>query len=635
MARTFLRQDTQIYSSDAYDDTIAPTLANFETNPLNIETDLNNQRSMLSHLRDVQTGNWYDVLAAPSTLEAGTQRGVQNLNDALHLVEKKRVLVNACSLVDVAVPASASATGTLTNATNFLNGETVTIDGKVYTFQTTLTDADGNVQIGGTVALSHENLRRAINLDGVSGTNYATSMTLHPTVSATDGATTTVVTAKVAGTAGNAIATTHTTATGSWGGATLSGGAGDVVILGTGELPAQTTAAVGVVTTLGTVVAAHGGTFGQHALSEVAGVNAISPKNLMLIVDGSTRDPILSSNRTIYGLLQGESGVTDGATISDTTTTRVQISFVRINATGDDLEAVPAADIQGLTINYCTRSRIRLEDLTEENFLSGAIVDTPGASTVDRQTAYDNQGVTVVEVGTNSTLDLNGAGLTWTIRDLLNADLLRILEGSGGGTSEIQLGAAVDVFNNDAVVNDFLAGATIRSGGTRPITIGVTDGEITTTAGDLAIRAAAEMFLDDVNQATSTWTQNGVKLSETTAEWDAYEVEFGGEVSLLNAIVQAAQGVGITKTCANVTSTTVADTDVSLGDGNLDAALGDLSAGVFVDDYDIFLNGQLLRNGANAAANNDVYPGTSLAAGQLKFEFVVKVGDVICVIKRV
>jgi len=124
-----------------------------------------------------------------------------------------------------------AASATLTNATNFLNTETVTIDGKAYQFQTTLTDSDGNVQIGASVALSHENLRRAINLDGVAGTNYATSMTLHPTVSATDTATTTVVTAKVLGVIGNTISLAETAATGSWSPASnLTGGTGDGVI---------------------------------------------------------------------------------------------------------------------------------------------------------------------------------------------------------------------------------------------------------------------------------------------------------------------------------------------------------------------------------------------------------------------
>jgi len=636
MARTFIRQDTQIRTSDVYDDTVVPSIANFETNPVHIETDLNNQRSMLSHLLDVQAGNWYDVITTPSALETGTQRGVSNLNDALHLLEKKRVLSCTWSLVDVVVPAAVSAAATLTNATNFLDTETVTIDGKVYAFQTTLTNVDGNVQIGATVALSHENLRRAINLDGVAGTNYAAAMTLHPTVSATDGATTTVATAKVAGTAANAIAVSETASTGSWGTATLTGGAGDVSILGGGELPAQTIAAVGAVTTLGTVVAPHTGTFGELALDEVVGSTAISPKNLMQIVDGSTRDPILSDSRQVYGLLQGESGLTDGVTITGATTTRVQISFVRINATGDDLEAVPATDIGGATINYCAVQRIRLEDLTEDNFLGGASVDVPTGSTVTRKVAYDNQGVTPVELTNNADLDL-AAGIEWSIRDLANADLFRVIEGSGGGTSEINIHSGVDLYDNDAIDVDFASGASINSGGTRPIDVGVTDGVIESTAGDLRVLAAAELFLDDVNQSGSTWAQtDGIKLSEDTAEWDAFELQFG-EVSLLNAITQASNQGGIIKACANVTATTVANNDVSLSDSNLDSALGDLSGGDFVLDHDIYLNGSLLRSGANAAANNDVYPGTDLnntADGQLKFEFTIKINDVLCALSR-
>ena len=43
---------------------------------------------------------------------------------------------------------------------------------------------------------------------------------------------------------------------------------------------------------------------------------------------------------------------------------------------------------------------------------------------------------------------------------------------------------------------------------------------------------------------------------------------------------------------------------------------------------------QLLRSGANAAANNDVYPGTSLANGQLKFEFALTTNDVLTVMSR-
>ena len=633
MSRTFLTQDTQIRNSDAYDDNLPITEAGFETNPANIQEDLNNIRSRLSELMDIQATDWWTALTAPTALETGTARGVQDLNASLHAVEKKRILRCVFSLVDITVPASVAATATLTNATNFLDTETVTIDGKVYTFQTSLTNVDGNVQIGASVALSHENLRRAINLDGVAGTNYAAATTLHPTVSATDTATTTIVTAKVSGSAANAIAVSETASTGSWSGATLAGGAGDAVILAAGELPGNTTAAVGVVTTLGTVVAFHSGTFGNHILDTVTGPTAISPKNLLTVVEGSTRDPILSSGRQIYGLLQTETA-TNPHTITDTTTTRAQISFVRLSATGSTLEAVPATDIGSQVINYCYVERVRLEDLSEADFLGGANIDVPSGSTVTRQVAYDNQGVTPVELLNNADLDL-AAGIEWAIRDLANADLLRLVEGSGGGTSTVEIAAATDIFDVNAVVNDFNAGATIRSGGTRPIAVGVTDGIIASTAGDLGITAAAELLFDDVNQNGSTWAQTtGIKLSETTAEWDAFEAEFG-EVSLLAAITAASNSAGADKIYAIVQSTVTADTDISLGDGNLDVSLGDLSAGSFLTDYDVYLNGQLLRPGANAAANNDYYPGTSLAAGQLKFEFSVRVDSVICIQRRV
>lgn len=119
-----------------------------------------------------------------------------------------------------------AAVGTLTGTANFADGETVTIGTKVYTFQDTLTDVDGNVHVGADLEASCDNLRAAINLDPTAGTDYALSMTEHPDVSGTDTATTVVATAKVGGAVGNAIATTETGANASWGAVTLEGGVG-------------------------------------------------------------------------------------------------------------------------------------------------------------------------------------------------------------------------------------------------------------------------------------------------------------------------------------------------------------------------------------------------------------------------
>ena len=116
------------------------------------------------------------------------------------------------------------ATGVLTGTT-IANTNTVVIDGKTYTFQDTLTDADGNVLVGASDSDSIDNLIAAITLGAGVGTLYATSTTLHPTVTAKAGAGDTMdAIAKTAGSVANAIATTETLTAGSWANATLTGG---------------------------------------------------------------------------------------------------------------------------------------------------------------------------------------------------------------------------------------------------------------------------------------------------------------------------------------------------------------------------------------------------------------------------
>jgi hypothetical protein len=104
-----------------------------------------------------------------------------------------------------------AAQGTLTVDTQITNGDTMTVDTKTYTFQDTLTDVDGNIKIGATLAATQANLVAAFDLSGIAGTDYAASMTAHPTVNIADfAADAAVLTAKTKGTAGNSIATTET-----------------------------------------------------------------------------------------------------------------------------------------------------------------------------------------------------------------------------------------------------------------------------------------------------------------------------------------------------------------------------------------------------------------------------------------
>lgn len=123
----------------------------------------------------------------------------------------------------------ATATGTLTASTRPSDGDTVTINGRVYTFRTTLstgpTVAD-EVLIGADVAATHTNLTAAINGTAGEGTTYSADTLINDDVTAVAGATTTVLTSKLLLLeAGNAVTTTENGTNTSFGAATLTGGA--------------------------------------------------------------------------------------------------------------------------------------------------------------------------------------------------------------------------------------------------------------------------------------------------------------------------------------------------------------------------------------------------------------------------
>jgi hypothetical protein len=128
-------------------------------------------------------------------------------------------------VADGTVDGSVAASQVLTSSANYSDGETVTIGTRVYTLQGTLTAGDGHVHIGASEAATIGNLHHAINNSGgTPGTDYNVTAA-DPLVTATDnGVHALTVTAKTAGTAGNSIATTETSATASWGATTLAGG---------------------------------------------------------------------------------------------------------------------------------------------------------------------------------------------------------------------------------------------------------------------------------------------------------------------------------------------------------------------------------------------------------------------------
>lgn len=136
---------------------------------------------------------------------------------------------------------AAAATNTLlSNNTNVSNGDTVTVDNKVYTFKTTMTPAEGEVHIGANADASLTNLANAINKSGGTlGTDYQVAAANPSCTSSAVGATvahqlnlTSLCTGTI-GLAGNLMTLAKVAATLTVGGANFSGGSNGLGATGT------------------------------------------------------------------------------------------------------------------------------------------------------------------------------------------------------------------------------------------------------------------------------------------------------------------------------------------------------------------------------------------------------------------
>lgn len=632
MGRTFIQQDTQIYSSQTYNDTLAAG-STLQTAAAVLQDDLNSVRSQLKRvIYDDAAGNWYDDIPTVNS----KKRAIADLNTDLNDIEEKRLLFRSQVLTDITVPASAAATGSITTVSgaNLNDGETFTLNDGINPPTVFEFDSGGGVT-GGNVAVPFtggdaDTVVAAAILSAINGVGA----TLFITASSGGGAVT-ALTHDRGGTVGNraildTVANAGFTTTG------MTGGAGDIKVLSqaSSETPTET-AAVNAGTANGAVVATLAADVGQHSLTEVSGPTNINPKNLVLVRDATTGQPLQNgNNKDIFGLLQTETGVVDGDAFNDTNH-QVQISFVAENAAGDDLEHVNAIYTGGKIINYSYARRINFDAIPETAFLSGVFIDqSASASDVTLNNAIDNQ------VGPATQTDRN---IRWQITDTFSLDfedstgardIFKIAPASGNDV--VTVDADTITFTNPTNATTFTNGVSFDTSGTS-LNVGVTAGQIdsagaltlaTAAAADVRINSAGEIFFDDLNQTGSTWAQtNGIKLSDTTTEWDDFETAFG-EVSLLRAIYMARSG-SRTKAVAVPTGAIPADTNVTFvgGGANIDAQLPAFSSGTFLTHVDVFLNGVLCRNGANAAANNDVYPGDTPSNGDLKFEFNLRAGS--------
>lgn len=223
---------------------------------------------------------------APSEISIGVSlaAAITNLLAAINGTDD---LNTAHGSVSAAAGTGTAATTTLTSdATAPSNGDTVTLGSKTYTFQTTLTNVNGNVLIGASAAAALDNLKAAVNLSAGAGTTYATATTAHTQFTATTNTDTTqVFSATLApGSQGNALATTETSSHLSFT-STVAAGAVDKIILTAraggvaGDLLATTETFTATnntfdAATLGTTTAGADCTAANAILGLVAAINA-------------------------------------------------------------------------------------------------------------------------------------------------------------------------------------------------------------------------------------------------------------------------------------------------------------------------------------------------------------------------
>jgi hypothetical protein len=628
MSRSWLRQEVQVGPSLTYTDSLSSGSA-LESSSTNIEDDLNSVRSQLKRILDHTGGKWYDNVSTVNS----KQRSLKTLNTDLDDMEEKRLLFRAQILTDITIAAAVASTGAMVGVagTNLIDGETFTLsDGlnaaTVFEFDDNASVLPGNIAVtfvsGDTASQVATTMRAAIN--GVGSTLGIT---------ATGAGANIILTNDVKGSMGNVTITTTVVDAGFIAGVSgMSGGAGDqhTLVVASSETPTET-AAVDAGSANGVVVKVLGsGVIGQWSSAVVTGQNAINPKNLVILRDAGNDDPILSAGKEVFGLIQAQNGVIDGDAFDDTTK-KVQLSFVRESVSGNHtLEHVPADDMGGKVINYMYVRRINLDAIPEQVFLTGVFVDQSAAVDVTLNNAIDNQSGPATQ----------SQDIEWRIDDTKTlkfqdstgaANIFLLSPNSGNDLAQFN----VDTFDvNNVNSADFLNGAIFDSSGT-PINVGVTAGQIdaaakltvaTTGSNDLALKAGQALWMTDSYRAGSTSLTDGLKLAASSAEWSAFETQYG-EVSLLAAITAASQKDAHQKLSGIVTTTVNAGTNVT-GGTNLSATLQSYATITdFASDVNVFLNGQLLLGAAGAT--DDVYPGTTPATGDLKFTFKLKTNDVV------
>jgi hypothetical protein len=393
---------------------------------------------------------------------------------------------------------------------------------------------------------------------------------------------------------------------------------------------------IAIATTVkGAVAAQLAGAVGTAGLDEISGSNTLNPKNLVAIFDGTTGDPILSSGRRVWGLLQVGSAATDGNAFATSGDDQGQISFVRPNSTYDDLELVPAGDMDGETPIYAFSNRDDIDSTAEDVFRGGlASADPTQGVTVSLDAAYDGGNYITAD---GSDVDVRLADtVSFVVRKSGGNAMLQVTR-TDSGTDTITVTSTTELLDVDATTTDFANDISVDSA-TQTINIaktasGVIDStaiELRATTGDAKIQAAS----GDLNFVTTR--QASLPLDDATA--GAISALTGGPHASVSAAIAHAMTIGgsggLSLSLKVFTAGSNYNQDVNIPAATLDLSSFsiDMNTPSGVDAF-IFLNGRLLKGG-NVTTQNDIYVGDTAADGDVKVDFPkgIKTGDVLITI---
>jgi hypothetical protein len=231
------------------------------------------------------------------------------------------------------------------------------------------------------------------------------------------------------------------------------------------------------------------------------------------------------------------------------------------------------------------------------------------ANTVKANATADAADQADLAVGTNVVVGREGANIV--AAQLVDAQITTGTITLGKVATQSDSGAFIfDASGVPAYLGPGNASDVLTSGGT-----GVIPSWAPPTGG-----AATDLATSGSNVAINSTAPAGAGyvLETTSATVATWQLATGGAASPRD------HGVSV------VTGSITANTTISgVTSANTDAALLDYSAFTFVTDVEIYINGRLMRAGANSGADFDVYPAGTDTDGDFACEFDLESGDTI------